>query len=146
VRMAREAKGAFVLVCPALAAMQGVVPTLGSAPTLVVSTGAAIPPDDLADRLSWLGYVRTDVVEHRGEFAIRGGIVDVFPGTARRPLRAELFGDEIESLREFVPATQLSTAPVGAVEVHPVRELLTTPELRERAGRLAPRFVDRFRD
>src|SRR5439155_4392478 len=146
VRMAREAKGAFVLVCPALAAMQGVVPTLGSAPTLVVSIGAAIPPDDLADRLSWLGYVRTDVVEHRGEFAIRGGIVDVFPGTARRPLRAEYLGDEIESLREFSPATQLSTDRVSAAEVHPVRELLPTEEVRERAAAEAPRYQARFRD
>ena len=145
-RSLRRASGPFALVAPAHAVLQGIVPTLGETEPLMLAPGTTFRPDELAERLVGLGYARADVVEHRGEFAVRGGIVDVFPGTARRPVRAELFGDEIESLREFVPATQLSTVSVGAVEVHPVRELLTTPELRERAEQLAPRFVDRFRD
>ena len=65
-----------------------------------------------ARALRALGYARVDVVEHRGEFAVRGGIVDVFPATERRPARAEFFGDEIESFREFSPGTQLSTAQI----------------------------------
>ena len=146
VRRAREARGSFVLVCPALAAMQGMVPTLGTVPPLVVSSGATLSPEELADRLAWLGYIRSDVVEHRGEFAVRGGIVDAFPGTARRPLRVEYLGDEVESLREFSPATQLSTDRVAAVEVHPVRELLPTEEVRELAAAKAPRYQGRFRD
>src|SRR6266511_1907867 len=145
-RSLRRASGPFALVAPAHAVLQGIVPTLGETEPLVLAPGITLPPDELAERLVGLGYARADVVEHRGEFAVRGGIVDVFPGTARRPVRAELFGDEIESLREFVPATQLSTTSVGAVEVHPVRELLTSADLRARAEQLAPRFVDRFRD
>jgi transcription-repair coupling factor (superfamily II helicase) len=146
IRRARAAQGCFVLVAPALAALQGIPPTLGAAEPLLVAKGAELPPDVLADRLSALGYTRADVVEHRGEFAVRGGIVDVFPGTARRPVRAELWGDEIDSLREFSASTQLSTAEVEAVEVHPVRELLATEEVRERAAREAPRHQGRFRD
>src|SRR5437762_2688237 len=81
-----------------------------------------------------------DVVEHRGEFALRGGIVDLFPATRRRPIRAEFFGDEIESLREFTPATQLSTGRVEGVLVHPCRELLVTDDVRRRAEVALPRF------
>jgi transcription-repair coupling factor (superfamily II helicase) len=146
VRRARTANGAFVLVAPALAAMQSLVPTLGTEEPLELARGATIAPDDLAERLAWMGYARADVVEHRGEFAVRGGIVDVFPGSLRRPVRAEFFGDEIESLREFSPATQLSTDHVGAVTVQPVRELLPTEEVRERAAALAPKHQGRFRD
>ncbi len=145
-RRARAADGPFVLVTPAHAALQGVAPTLGVADPLVVARGLTIAPDVLGERLVDLGYVRSDVVEHRGEFALRGGILDVFPGTARRPVRAEFDGDDIESLREFLPATQLSTDHVARSEVHPVRELLPTPELRAKAERLAMQHIDRFRD
>src|SRR5215210_7856179 len=96
----------FVLVAPALAAMQGLIPTLGTDTGLELTTGIELAPDALAERLSDLGYARTDVVEHRGEFAVRGGVVDLFPGTARRPVRLDFLGEEVESLREFVPSTQ----------------------------------------
>ena len=104
------------------------------------------PPDELAERLVAQGYTRSDVVEHRGEFAVRGGIVDVFPGTGRRPARAEFDGDQIESLRSFTPATQLSTDKAEAIAVHPVRELASTPEIRKRAAALAPKYVGRIAD
>jgi transcription-repair coupling factor (superfamily II helicase) len=100
VRRLRGVEGAFVLVCPVLAAMHRLVPTLGTLESIVFERGAELAPDTLAERLAELGYVRADVVEHRGEFAVRGGIVDVFPGIARRPLRAEFLGEEIESLLE----------------------------------------------
>jgi transcription-repair coupling factor (superfamily II helicase) len=145
-RALRRAAGAFVLVAPAHAVLQGIVPTLGAVEPVVIARGGEVAPLVLAERLVDLGYTRAAVVEHRGEFAVRGGIVDAFPGTARRPVRAELDGDVVESLREFVPATQLSTQPVGAAEFHPVRELLATPELRARAATLAPKHGDRFRD
>ncbi len=142
----RAAAGPFVLVAPASAIVQRIVPTLGATEPLVLTTGLEVATDELADRLLGLGYARADVVEHRGEFAVRGGVVDVFPGGARRPVRAEFFGDEIELLREFVPATQLSTERVTRASVHPVRELIATPELRERAQMLAGRYGDRFGD
>ncbi len=126
-----------MVVAPALAAMQGVIPTLGTVPSLELVAGRELAPDELAESLVDLGYVRADVVEHRGEFAVRGGVVDVFPGTARRPVRLEYWGDEIESLREFVPSTQLSTDKVAHVEVPPVRELIPDDALRARAARAA---------
>ena len=141
-----RSSGAFVLVAPAAAVLQPLSPSLLQAEPTVVEAGAELAPEELAARLVALGYVRADVVERRGEFAIRGGIVDLFPGTARRPARAEYVGDEIESLREFVPATQRSTRPLRRVEALPVRELLATPELRERAEREAPRHLGRLRE
>jgi transcription-repair coupling factor (superfamily II helicase) len=146
VRRLREATGPFVVVAPVLAAMQGLIPTLGTVGSLELVAGREIAPDHLAERLVELGYVRADVVEHRGEFAVRGGVVDVFPGDARRPARLEYLGDEIETMRAFVPSSQLSTAPVASVLVPPVRELIADAELRARAGAEAPKQLDRFRD
>jgi transcription-repair coupling factor (superfamily II helicase) len=142
----RAADGAFVLVTPALAAMQGVIPTLGTVESLVLEVGSDRPPDALASALVDMGYARADVVEHRGEFAVRGGVVDVFPGTARRPVRLEYWGDEIESLRAFVPATQLSTEKIARVDVPPVRELIPDDALRAHAGEVAAAHADRFAD
>jgi transcription-repair coupling factor (superfamily II helicase) len=142
----RRAHGPFVLVAPALAAMQAVIPTLGTIDPLDLTPGRELPPDHLAARLDELGYRRVDVVEHRGEFAVRGGVVDVFPGTARRPVRVDYWGDEIESLRTFTPSTQLSTERIGHVAVGPVRELIPDAAVRDRAERRAPDHVERFRD
>jgi transcription-repair coupling factor (superfamily II helicase) len=146
VRRLREARGPFVLVAPALAAMQGMIPTLGTVRPLELVSGLELPPDDLAERLVDLGYRRADLVERRGEFALRGGVVDVFPGTARRPARLEFWGDEIESLRAFVPSTQLSTEKVVEVPVPPVRELIPDADLRGRAAAAAEGRPDRLAD
>ncbi len=142
----REATGPFVVVAPALAAMQGLIPTLGAVPPLELVVGRELPPDALAERLVDLGYTRADVVEHRGEFAVRGGVVDVFAGDARRPARLEYVGDAIESLREFSPSTQLSTAKVARVLAPAVRELIPDDALRALATRRAQLEGDRFRD
>ncbi|HEY7762390.1 MAG TPA: transcription-repair coupling factor [Actinomycetota bacterium] len=143
---AREAKGPFVLVAPALAAMQGMIPTLGLTPPLQLVAGLDLPPDVLAERLVDLGYLRADVVEHRGEFAVRGGVVDVFPGTARRPVRLDYWGDEVESIREFLPSTQLSTDRVALAEVPATRELIPDDALRARAREAAAAAPERFAD
>jgi transcription-repair coupling factor (superfamily II helicase) len=129
----RNATGPMVVVAPVLAAIQGLVPTLGDHEPLVLQAETRLPPDALAERLVSLGYSRVDVVEHRGEFAVRGGIVDLFPSTSRRPVRLDYFGDDVESLREFAPATQLSTGQVVRVEVYPCRELVVTDDVRRRA-------------
>lgn len=146
VRRLGAARGSFVLVTTGLAAMHGMVPTLGRIDPIELVAGAELPPDRLADRLVDLGYARADIVEHRGEFAVRGGVVDVFPGTARRPVRLEYWGDEIESLREFAASSQLSTGARQRVEVPPVRELIADDDVRERAAALAPKHLDRVRD
>ena len=68
------------------------------------------------------GYERVERVEERGQFAVRGGIVDVFPTTGREPLRIELFGDEIEAIRAFSPFTQRALRPVDEATVYPAAE------------------------
>jgi transcription-repair coupling factor (superfamily II helicase) len=145
-RRARSAEGPFVLVVPAVAVAQRIPPTLGAVEPLVLEPGGAAEPDVLAEALVALGYVRADLVMHRGEFAVRGGLVDVFPGTAARPVRVELWGDEVESLREFSTSSQTSTGPVSRMVCHPVREVLPTPEVREAARAAVPRHKDRWRE
>ncbi|TAN23028.1 MAG: transcription-repair coupling factor [Acidobacteria bacterium] len=88
----------------------------------------------LTDQLQWMGYQRQDPVEMPGQFSIRGGLVDVYSPEAARPVRIELFGDEIESLREFDPATQRSVAPLEQALLLPLTSLPLAPHLRERLG------------
>ncbi|MEX2458526.1 MAG: DEAD/DEAH box helicase, partial [Actinomycetota bacterium] len=143
---ARAAAGPYVLVAPAVAAMQTLVPTLGQAEPLHLEPGDELAPDLLAERLVELGYGRTDVVEHRGEFAVRGGILDVFPANGARPVRVEYFGDEVESLRAFQPSTQTTTAALKRAELWACRELVPTDDVRDRAAVAAPHHLGRFRE
>ena len=76
----------------------------------------------LAERLALAGYERVPQAEERGQFAVRGGIVDVFPPTGREPVRLELFGDEIESLRAFSPFTQRTLHALEEADVYPAAE------------------------
>jgi len=143
----RAATGPAVVTAPVLAALQRVSPELGVHEPLAIARGATVDLGELVDSLVSLGYTREDVVEHRGEFAVRGGIVDVFPSTARRPARLELAGDDVESLREFSPGTQLSTGALDAVQVHPCRELVVDADARDRAERAirSPRITGQYR-
>ena len=90
--------------------------------------------DGLAEALALAGYERVEQAEERGQFAVRGGIVDVFPSTGREPLRIELFGDEIESIRAFSPFTQRALHAVDEALVYPAAE--RRPDLGE------PRLAD----
>ena len=78
---------------------------------------------DVAELLVEAGYERTEQVEERGQFAIRGGILDVFPATEERAARLELFGDEIESIRWFSTFTQRSLGEADVIELDPAAEL-----------------------
>src|SRR5439155_2220626 len=82
----------------------------------------------LLRRLTTLGYRREPLVQARGEFSLRGGILDCFPPGRRRPLRAEFFGDELESLREFDVEGQGSAGSVAAARILPAAELSLTSE------------------
>ena len=84
--------------------------------------GSEIDPQDLADLLVDAGFTREDPVDEHGSFAVRGGIVDVFPADAAEPVRIEFVGDRVETLRRFDPATQRSTGAVDQVLIAPVRE------------------------
>ena len=94
--------------------------------------------DQLAADLVGAAYVRVDLVERRGEFAVRGGIVDIFPPTEEHPVRIDFFGDEIEEIRYFTVADQRSGAlTLPDVVASPCRELLLTEQVRNRAAALA---------
>jgi len=90
--------------------------------TLTLRAGDELPPDRLVAALAAAGYRRDSLVESLGEFAVRGGIIDVFPPTREHPLRVEYFGDEIESIREFNPRDQRSMRAIEVVELPPARE------------------------
>jgi transcription-repair coupling factor (superfamily II helicase) len=84
--------------------------------------------DQVVKQLVTMGYEAANTVMRPGEFSRRGGILDVFPSISESPVRIELFGDEIESIRPFDVATQRSTGRQAFVEIAPVREVLLTPE------------------
>ena len=101
------------LVCASAAALAERMPPPEARPApLDLAAGDEPGIDGLAEQLALAGYERVERVEERGQFAVRGGIVDVFPTTGREPLRIELFGDEIEAIRAFSPFTQRALRPV----------------------------------
>src|SRR4051812_3617734 len=99
--------------------------------SFVLRKGDLLDLDETAERLVAAGYERADQVEDRGQFAIRGGILDLYPATAERAVRVDLFDIEIESLREFSTFTQRSLAELDEVLIAPAAEL--APEHREMA-------------
>jgi transcription-repair coupling factor (superfamily II helicase) len=92
------------------------------------SVGATVEIADLEAYFAVNGYLRASTVSERGEFAIRGGVIDVFPPTAEEPVRLDLFGDTLESIRTFDPETQRSTGQLKAVSLLPVNEALLEPQ------------------
>ncbi|MBT8492875.1 MAG: hypothetical protein KJO07_07420, partial [Deltaproteobacteria bacterium] len=94
--------------------------------TTTLSAGGEIDRDGTAELLVRAGYARTQVVEDPGTFAVRGGVIDLFPSLYRYPIRIELFGDEVESIRTFDPDSQRTLRALDVVHVHPVRETIAT--------------------
>ncbi len=111
-----DAKGEpFAIVAPVDALMQRVLPGQRIKDlTVRIKWGERVDLDKLDAALAAAGYEREPIVEARGEFSIRGGIVDVFPLNSENPIRIDLFGDEIESIRTFDVSTQRSLADLGA--------------------------------
>ncbi|HOP06089.1 MAG TPA: transcription-repair coupling factor [candidate division Zixibacteria bacterium] len=93
--------------------------------------GAEIDLDDLIDRLVQLGYRRVPIVEEVGDFAVRGGLIDLFTPGAESPIRVELFGDEVDTIREFDVATQRTTGRIDEVSLLPKREIPITQDTLE---------------
>ncbi|HEY2191485.1 MAG TPA: transcription-repair coupling factor [Actinomycetospora sp.] len=126
--------------------IQPLVPGLGDLEPVVLREGTEIELETLAERLVDLAYARVEMVEKRGEFAVRGGIVDLFPPTAESPVRIEFWGDEVSELRCFSVADQRSLpdaagARPSEVVAPPCRELLLTADVRERAAQLSREHV-----
>ena len=126
-----------VVVAPVRSVLQPQVRGLADLEPVELSTGQAADLDDVVRRLAGAAYTRVDLVERRGEFAVRGGIVDVFPPTEEHPLRVEFWGDEVEEIRSFAVADQRTLGPAARLWAPPCRELLLTDEVRARAKELA---------
>ena len=127
-----------VLVAPVRSLLQPMVSGLGELEPVTLRPGQDADFGRVIEHLVEIGYARTDLVEHRGEIAVRGGILDVFPPTEEHPLRVEFWGDTIEEIRYFRVADQRSLHAAGdGLWAPPCRELLLTPAVRERAGQLA---------
>ncbi|MGH9032018.1 MAG: CarD family transcriptional regulator, partial [Acidimicrobiia bacterium] len=125
-----------VVVAPVRALVQRLGPHVEDVEPVVIRPGERLDRDDLLARLVGGGYRREYQVESRGEVAVRGSIVDVYPSTADHPVRVDLWGDEVDRLSAFSVADQRSTHELAEAWVFPTRELLPTDEVRTRAERL----------
>ncbi|HET8595382.1 MAG TPA: transcription-repair coupling factor, partial [Intrasporangium sp.] len=125
------------VIAPVRAALQPLTKGLGELAPVSLKQGDDYPLEDVVEALVGAAYVRTDLVERRGEFAVRGGILDVFPPTEEHPIRVEFWGDTVEEIRWFKVADQrsLEIAEHG-LWAPPCREVLLTPSVRERAAAL----------
>ena len=132
----------IVVVASVRAALQPLADDLTShEPIVLTAGGRGYNLSALSAQLVDLAYSRVDMVTRRGEFAVRGGILDVFAPTAEHPWRVEFFGDEVETIREFSVADQRSLPDaVAEVELLASRELLLTPAVRQRAKEMQHEF------
>ncbi len=127
-----------VLVAPVRSLLQPLAPGLGDLVPVELAAGDSAELDVISKRLADAAYTRVELVEKRGEFAVRGGLLDVFPPTEPHPVRVEFWGDEVDELRYFAASDQrsLDERP-ERLWAPPCRELLLTAEVRERARELA---------
>ena len=130
-----EGKGPRVLVASARALSQILPPEPVSAP-LVVRRGAELDRDKFIEGLAAMGYRRENLVEHRAEFAVRGGIVDVWPAQGHEPLRLDFFGDDIERLTSFDIANQRSVHDLDVAFIASAREWVPGERSRRRSEAL----------
>ncbi len=127
-----------LVVAPVRAVLQPIRRGLGDLAPVVLRAGDERPMTSVVEALADAAYTRVDLVERRGEFAVRGGLLDVFPPTEEHPLRVEFWGDTVEEVRWFKVADQRSLEIADAgLWAPPCRELLLTPAVRQRAAALA---------
>jgi transcription-repair coupling factor (superfamily II helicase) len=126
-----------VVVAPVRSLLQPQLKGLGDLEPVQLATGATVELEEVARRLTDMAYARVDLVTKRGEFAVRGGILDVFPPTDEHPSRVEFWGDEVEEIRTFAVADQRTIDPVDRLWAPPCRELLLTDPVRSRAFELS---------
>jgi transcription-repair coupling factor (superfamily II helicase) len=124
-----------VLIASARSIAQILSPEPIAAP-LIVRQGCELDRDEFIASLAHFGYRRENLVEHRAEFAVRGGIVDVWPAEGHEPIRLDFFGDEVERLTSFDIANQRSLHDLDEAVVAPAREWLLSEEARRRAERM----------
>ena len=126
---AHRGKGALIVVTSVNAAVQRTPPRVVVADaSRSFAPGAAVDMDDLVTYLSANGYARSSTVRERGEFAVRGGLVDIFPPGADEPVRLDFFGDSLESVRGFDPETQRTTKQLSRFDLNAASEILLNEE------------------
>jgi transcription-repair coupling factor (superfamily II helicase) len=132
-----------VVIAPVRSVLQPQAPGLGELVPVALQAGDETDFDGVIRALSAVAYTRVDMVERRGEFAVRGGILDVFPPTEDHPVRVEFWGDTVEEVRFFAVADQRSLeVATHGLWAPPCRELLLTDEVRERARALSARHPE----
>lgn len=130
-----------IIVTPSRGLIHRFIADLAMSPLMELEIGEEIGLEKLVNHLSALAYTRTDLVERRGEFAVRGGIVDIFLPLSDHPVRVDFFGDEIEELSYFEVADQRTFQPVvGVLHIYPCRELLLTESVKERAKKIPVKY------
>jgi len=133
--------GRDVIVVASARALLRALPPQGSHvfDPVVLEAGAELDLTETASRLARMGYARVESAGERGTFAVRGGVLDVFPSEGFHPVRAEFFGDEIETLRRYVPSTGQTIGDAGRTEIFTCREVALS-------GRAADRLEKALRD
>lgn len=126
----------LIVIAPIRAVLQRIGRSALEAGGFTVEVGASQGQEELVTWLSLAGYRREYQVEHKGEFSVRGSIVDVFPSDRDLPLRVDFFGDEIERLVTFDPSDQLQLTKDQSALIYPATEVLLTTNVRDRARRL----------
>src|SRR6476469_3920308 len=126
-----------VVVATVRSMIQPMAPHLGEMAPVTLRLGHEVDLGKLVEQLVSLAYTRVDMVEKRGEIAVRGGILDVFPPTDDHPVRVEFFGDEVTDIRTFAVTDQRSIEVVQTLTAPACREILLTEEVRDRAAHLS---------
>jgi transcription-repair coupling factor (superfamily II helicase) len=127
------------VVAPVRALLQPMDPRLAERRPVVVTSRYEGGLDALVDGLAALGYTRVPLVSQRGEFAVRGGIVDVFPTAAEQPVRVEFWGDDVDEVRAFSAADQRTLETLDEVVIDAARELVLDAETADTARLVAKR-------
>jgi transcription-repair coupling factor (superfamily II helicase) len=139
IKVIAELNEAKIVIASVRALIQPIAPI--EIPFLSLEINLEVPMEFLLSHLALLGYNRTDLVERRGDFAVRGGIVDIFLPDQDHPIRVDFFGDHIEELAWFTVADQRTFEPViGGITIYPCREILLTDQVKKRARYLAAEF------
>ena len=107
---------------------------------LNLTTGLDYELGKLVSDLAKFGFSRVDLVERRGDFAVRGGIVDIFPPDQEHPIRVDYFGDEIDEISSFAISDQRSIAAISSLIIYPCRELIINDKIKSNASKIGERF------
>ena len=128
---------------PIRALVQPIISSIKDTPVLKLARGDVFLFHELIEKLVERAFTRVDLVERRGEFAVRGGIIDLFPPDSDYPIRIDFFGDEIEEIKNFEIGSQRTFAPITkSLVIYPCRELLITEEVKGRASRARKEYPE----